>query len=58
MHEIITVTTACAVPLRMSQSDMKKDLKKKQIEKQEIGMRFCGQVFSVVTDKYLLNGSV
>ena len=57
MHEIITVTTACVVPLCMSQSDMKKDLKK-QIGKQEIGMRFCGHVFSVVTDKYLLNGSV
>ena len=57
MHEIITVTTACVVPLCMSRSDMKKD-KKKQIGKQEIGMRFCGYVFSVVTEKYLLNGSV
>ena len=28
MHEIITVTTACVVPLCMSQSDMNKDLKK------------------------------
>ena len=54
MHEIITVTTACVVPVCMSQSDMKKDFKK-QIGKQEIGMRFCGHV---VTDKYLLNGSV
>ena len=52
------MTTACVVPLCMSQSDMKKRLKKKQIGKQEIGMRFCGHVFSVVTDKYLLNGSV
>ena len=26
--------------------------------KQGIGMHCCGQVFSVVTDKYLLNGSV
>ena len=42
------------------QSDMKKDLNKKKDWdwKQEIGMHFCGHVFSVVTDKYLLNESV
>ena len=26
--------------------------------KEEIGMHFCGQVLSVVTDKHLLNGRV
>ena len=38
-----------------------KDLKKKTLKtdwdwKQDIGMHFCGQLFSVVPDKYLLNG--
>ena len=39
---------------------MKKDLKKSNDLdwKQEIAMHFCGHVFSVVTDKYLLNGSI
>ena len=45
MHEIITVTTACVVPLWMSQSDMKTDFKKPDWEARNCNafLRTCVQ---------------
>ena len=39
------------------EKDLKKTFKTDWDLKQEIGMHFCGQAFSVVTDKYMLKGS-
>ena len=51
---LCTIKTPWSYSIRVGKKTFKKDWDLKQ----EIGMHFYEQVFSVVTDKYLLNGSV